>query len=227
MSEPSRPRRQARAALEGPRDRPREGGAQARLDAVRAGRARDARGDRLSDRLRGLPVAAARRPALPRRQQWVGLDNYVTVLSAAMWWRDVGTRCSSPVVSVAIELVLGMLLALVDAPRDLRARAGPHRRRWSRTASSPSSPRSPGGSPGRRPRAASCRRCSAGLRPDRDHRAVLELRGRDPHRGVEDDAVHGAAAAGRADARPRASCTRRRRSTAQAPGSASGGSRSR
>ena len=56
------------AAQEEAHDRPREGRAQARLDAVRAGGDRDAGRDRLSDRLRVLPVAAEVRPALPRRQ---------------------------------------------------------------------------------------------------------------------------------------------------------------
>ncbi len=49
-------------------DRARPGRAQARLDAVRARGDRDAARDRLSDRVRVLPVAAEVRPALPRRQ---------------------------------------------------------------------------------------------------------------------------------------------------------------
>jgi multiple sugar transport system permease protein len=49
---------------------------------------------------------------------------------------------------VAFELVLGMALALIMHPRDLRPRTGPDRPRSSRTASSRSSPRSPGGSRG-------------------------------------------------------------------------------
>ena len=44
-------------------------GAQARLDALRAGRLRDDPGDGVSDRLRGGPVATRARPAVPRRRR--------------------------------------------------------------------------------------------------------------------------------------------------------------
>jgi multiple sugar transport system permease protein len=49
----------------------------------------------------------------PREHAWVGLDNYVTVLSSGIWWRDVAHTLIITGASVAIELVLGMLLALV------------------------------------------------------------------------------------------------------------------
>jgi multiple sugar transport system permease protein len=49
----------------------------------------------------------------PDQNQWVGLDNYITVLGSGLWWSDVGHTLLITVVSVAIELVLGMLLALV------------------------------------------------------------------------------------------------------------------
>jgi multiple sugar transport system permease protein len=49
----------------------------------------------------------------PGRNAWVGLDNYITVLSSSLWWADVWHTLIITVVSVAIELVLGMLLALV------------------------------------------------------------------------------------------------------------------
>ncbi|QFZ16793.1 carbohydrate ABC transporter permease [Saccharothrix syringae] len=49
----------------------------------------------------------------PDRTQFVGLDNYVTVLSNAYWWNAMWITVLITVVSVAIELVLGMALALV------------------------------------------------------------------------------------------------------------------
>ena len=49
----------------------------------------------------------------PQDNTWVGLDNYITVLSASTWWRDVGHTLIIAGASVTIELVLGMLLALV------------------------------------------------------------------------------------------------------------------
>ncbi|HEY3021100.1 MAG TPA: sugar ABC transporter permease [Solirubrobacteraceae bacterium] len=49
----------------------------------------------------------------PDDRTWVGLTNYITVLSSKLWWLDVGHTALITVVSVALELVLGMLLALV------------------------------------------------------------------------------------------------------------------
>lgn len=48
----------------------------------------------------------------PDRTAWVGLDNYMTVLSANLWWKDLGHTLILTVLSVSVELVLGMLLAL-------------------------------------------------------------------------------------------------------------------
>jgi trehalose/maltose transport system permease protein len=49
----------------------------------------------------------------PGRNQWVGLNNYITVLGSGLWWKDVGHTVLITGVSVVVELVLGMLLALV------------------------------------------------------------------------------------------------------------------
>jgi multiple sugar transport system permease protein len=49
----------------------------------------------------------------PNDNAWVGLDNYVTVLTAGTWWRDVAHTLIITGASVSVELVLGMLLALV------------------------------------------------------------------------------------------------------------------
>jgi multiple sugar transport system permease protein len=49
----------------------------------------------------------------PDDNQWVGLNNYITVLTAGAWWRDVWHTLLITVVSVSIELVIGMLLALI------------------------------------------------------------------------------------------------------------------
>jgi multiple sugar transport system permease protein len=49
----------------------------------------------------------------PDQNKFVGLDNYVTVLSSSLWWKDFAHTVLITGVSVSIELVLGMLLALV------------------------------------------------------------------------------------------------------------------
>jgi multiple sugar transport system permease protein len=48
----------------------------------------------------------------PNRTAWIGLDNYITVLSSQLWWKDFLHTVILTAVSVSIELVLGMLLAL-------------------------------------------------------------------------------------------------------------------
>ncbi|WP_050986870.1 carbohydrate ABC transporter permease [Streptomyces sudanensis] len=49
----------------------------------------------------------------PGRAEFVGLDNYAAVLSSPFWWEAFGVTVFITVVSVAVELVLGMALALV------------------------------------------------------------------------------------------------------------------
>jgi multiple sugar transport system permease protein len=49
----------------------------------------------------------------PDESEFVGLGNYITVLSSNLWWSDLGRTVLITVVSVSIELVLGMLLALI------------------------------------------------------------------------------------------------------------------
>ncbi|GLY68307.1 carbohydrate ABC transporter permease [Amycolatopsis taiwanensis] len=49
----------------------------------------------------------------PDQRAFVGLENYITVLTNSYWWTAFGTTMLITVVSVAIELVLGMLLALI------------------------------------------------------------------------------------------------------------------
>ena len=49
----------------------------------------------------------------PDDKEFVGLSNYVDVLTSTTWWSDVATTLFITVVSVAIELVLGMAIALV------------------------------------------------------------------------------------------------------------------
>jgi multiple sugar transport system permease protein len=48
----------------------------------------------------------------PSANKFIGLANYGHVLSSSLWWQDVWHTLFITVVSVAIELVLGMLLAL-------------------------------------------------------------------------------------------------------------------
>ena len=49
----------------------------------------------------------------PDEKEFVGLSNYADVLTSSTWWSDVWTTLIITVVSVSIELVLGMLIALV------------------------------------------------------------------------------------------------------------------
>ena len=49
----------------------------------------------------------------PDDKEFVGLANYADVLTSSTWWGDVGTTLFITVCSVALELVLGMLIALV------------------------------------------------------------------------------------------------------------------
>jgi multiple sugar transport system permease protein len=49
----------------------------------------------------------------PDDKEFVGLANYGDVLSSTTWWSDVLTTLIITVASVSVELVLGMLIALV------------------------------------------------------------------------------------------------------------------
>src|SRR5262245_50196896 len=49
----------------------------------------------------------------PDEKEFVGLSNYEDVLTSSTWWFDVWTTVVITVISVSIELVLGMLIALV------------------------------------------------------------------------------------------------------------------
>lgn len=49
----------------------------------------------------------------PAQRTFIGLDNYVTVLTNSYWWTAFGTTVLITVVSVSIELALGMGLALI------------------------------------------------------------------------------------------------------------------
>jgi multiple sugar transport system permease protein len=48
----------------------------------------------------------------PGNTAWIGFDNYITVLSANLWWKDLFHTLVLTGLSVSLELVLGMLLAL-------------------------------------------------------------------------------------------------------------------
>ncbi|MFC0003004.1 carbohydrate ABC transporter permease [Micromonospora siamensis] len=49
----------------------------------------------------------------PDEREFIGLQNYVTVLSNQFWWTAFGVTMLITVVTVAVELVLGMGLALI------------------------------------------------------------------------------------------------------------------
>src|ERR1700712_6013916 len=49
----------------------------------------------------------------PDQTEFIGLSNYGTVLSSELWWLDVFNTLIIMVISVSIELVLGMVIALI------------------------------------------------------------------------------------------------------------------
>lgn len=49
----------------------------------------------------------------PANRRFVGLNNYVVVLTDALWWQSFAVTALITVVTVAVELVLGFALALV------------------------------------------------------------------------------------------------------------------
>jgi multiple sugar transport system permease protein len=49
----------------------------------------------------------------PGAKRFVGLGNYLVVLSDPLWWQDVATTAAITVVTVSIELVIGFTLAMV------------------------------------------------------------------------------------------------------------------
>jgi multiple sugar transport system permease protein len=49
----------------------------------------------------------------PNESKFIGLDNYQAVLSSPYWWESLARTLIITLISVAIELVLGMLLALL------------------------------------------------------------------------------------------------------------------
>jgi multiple sugar transport system permease protein len=49
----------------------------------------------------------------PAEQTFVGLSNYVTVLTSGYWWQAFGVTMLITVISVVIEFVLGLALALL------------------------------------------------------------------------------------------------------------------
>jgi multiple sugar transport system permease protein len=49
----------------------------------------------------------------PNAAKFIGLENYGTVLASTYWWRALAVTLVITLISVAIELVLGMLIALL------------------------------------------------------------------------------------------------------------------
>jgi multiple sugar transport system permease protein len=49
----------------------------------------------------------------PEEGGFVGLDNYKTVLTSSLWWTDLFNTAFITVITVTVELVLGMAIALV------------------------------------------------------------------------------------------------------------------
>jgi len=49
----------------------------------------------------------------PGANQFIWFDNYVTVLSSSIWWTSFGVTMFITVISAVLELVLGMILAIV------------------------------------------------------------------------------------------------------------------
>src|SRR5690606_8995314 len=44
----------------------------------------------------------------PDANAFIGLENYVTVLSSPIWWRSIGVTMLITVISTALEFVLGL-----------------------------------------------------------------------------------------------------------------------
>ncbi|HEU0128105.1 MAG TPA: sugar ABC transporter permease, partial [Pseudonocardiaceae bacterium] len=53
------------------------------------------------------------RVTAPQDREFVGLSNYVTVLTDPLWWQDVWNTVIIMVVTVAVELVIGFAFAMV------------------------------------------------------------------------------------------------------------------
>ncbi len=68
------------------------------------------------------------RATAPDDQSFIGLDNYVTVLTDQLWWKDVWNTVVIMVVTVGVELVIGFAFAVRDVEDHLRARASSGRR---------------------------------------------------------------------------------------------------
>jgi len=49
----------------------------------------------------------------PDQRAFIGLDNYVSILTSEVWWHALGNTLMLTIGSVAIELLLGFLLALI------------------------------------------------------------------------------------------------------------------
>lgn len=49
----------------------------------------------------------------PGRSEFVGLDNYLSVVGSAIWWQALANTAFITVASVAVELVLGLVFAVV------------------------------------------------------------------------------------------------------------------
>jgi multiple sugar transport system permease protein len=49
----------------------------------------------------------------PGGTEFVGFDNYITILTDRLWWTDVGTTVIITVITVVVELILGLALASV------------------------------------------------------------------------------------------------------------------
>ena len=49
----------------------------------------------------------------PSSRAFIGLENYVTVLTDQLWWHDFGVTVLITVVTVSVELVIGFTFAMV------------------------------------------------------------------------------------------------------------------
>ena len=49
----------------------------------------------------------------PEEREFIGIDNYVTALTDPLFWRDTGNTVLIMIVTVAVELVIGFIFAMV------------------------------------------------------------------------------------------------------------------
>ena len=159
----------------------------------------------------------------PDDREFVGVNNYLNVLTDSLWWTDVSNTVFIMVRDRLVELVIGFAFAMVMHRDRSSPEASSGRRSSSPTASSPSSRRSPGSSPSASTTASSTAGCRSSPMTSTGSAskwpamfAIMRLG------DLEDHALHVAAARWPGWPRSRRTPSRQPRSTARPGGSGCG-----